>query len=110
MQFAVALFALFLAVASGFMLHRSPMTQNTALNGVKISLGNEEPIENVLRTFKREVNKSGHLMEMRFKEHKENNHDKRIRKRQRAILLNKLERQQQRYEAERDGFSSEYNS
>ena len=50
------------------------------LKGTKIIVSEEEPIENVLRRFKRGVNQSGHLFELRFKEFWENNHDKKKRK------------------------------
>lgn len=50
------------------------------MSATKIICGEDEPIENILRRFKRGVNQSGHLFELRFKEHWENAHDKRKRK------------------------------
>ena len=52
----------------------------TPVNAVKIILSEDEPIESVLKRFKRGVNQSGHLFELRFKEKWENAHDKRKRK------------------------------
>ena len=79
------------------------------MNSVKIVVSEEEPIENVLRRFKRSVNQSGHLMELRFKEEWENAHDKRKRKRERNLVLNKIERTNMQYENRAQGIS-EYNS
>jgi ribosomal protein S21 len=50
------------------------------LNSIKIVCSEDEPIENILRRFKRGVNQSGHLFDLRFKERHENNHDKKKRK------------------------------
>ena len=69
----------------------------------------DEPIENVLRRFKKSVNQSGHLMELRFKEEWENAHDKRKRKAERVQVLNKIERTNAKYERRAEGVS-EYNS
>ena len=77
--------------------------------GIKIIVNEEEPIENVLRRFKKSVNQSGHLMELRFKEEWENAHDKRKRKKERCSQLNRIERTNLKYEAKNDGVS-EYNS
>ena len=52
----------------------------SALNAVKVIVSEDEPIESILRRFKRGVNQSGHLFELRFKEHWENAHDMRKRK------------------------------
>ena len=77
--------------------------------GIKIMVTEEEPIENVLRRFKKSVNQSGHLMELRFKEEWENAHDKKKRKTERCKQLNKIERTNDKYERRYDGVS-EYNS
>lgn len=80
------------------------------MKSVKIQVNDDEPIENVLRRFKRSVNQSGHLMELRFKEEFENNFEKRKRKRERVMVLNKIERQNQQNEKMRAGVYQEYNS
>jgi len=51
-----------------------------------------------VKRFKKVVNQSGHLIELRFKETWENNHDKRKRKAERAGQLNRIERANDRYE------------
>lgn len=66
-----------------------------------------EPIENTIKRFKRAVNQSGHLMEMRHRELWETAADKRKRKLTRARQLNRIERTNDRYE---NMGSSEYNS
>lgn len=65
---------------------------------IKVALSDDEPIENAFKRFKKVVNQSGHLVELRFKEHWENAHDKRKRKAERAQVLNKIERANDRYE------------
>jgi len=47
---------------------------------IKVDVGDGEPIESALRRFKREVNKSGHLMELRHKRYFENPQQKKKRK------------------------------
>jgi small subunit ribosomal protein S21 len=81
----------------------------SALNGVKLICTEEEPIENTLRRFKRAVNQSGHLMDLRHKEQWETAADKVKRKAERARMLNKIERTNDKYERRADGVS-EYNS
>lgn len=108
----------------------------TNLKAVKLVVTDDsEPIENALKRFKRAVNQSGHLMELRHKELWETAADKRKRKAERARQLNRIERtvrvsamfcsqtlshkyahylsllskQNDRYERKHDG-SSEYNS
>ena len=66
-----------------------------------------EPIENTIKRFKRAVNQSGHLMEMRHRELWETAADKRKRKLTRARQLNRIERTNDRYE---NVGRSEYNS
>jgi ribosomal protein S21 len=61
-------------------------------------LSEDEPIENAVKRFKKVVNQSGHLMELRFKETWENAHDKRKRRAERASQLNRIERANDRYE------------
>ena len=66
-----------------------------------------EPVENTIKRFKRAVNQSGHLMEMRHRELWETAADKKKRKQERARQLQRIERTNDRYE--RQG-QSEYNS
>ena len=80
------------------------------MNGVKLIVTEqEEPIENTLRRFKRAVNQSGHLMDLRFKEQWETAADKVKRKAERARMLNKIERTNDKYDRQKEGVS-EYNS
>ena len=80
----------------------------SALNVIKLEVQDDsEPIENVIKRFKRSVNQSGHLMEMRHRELWETAADKRKRKATRARQLQRIERTNDRYE--RIG-NSEYNS
>lgn len=79
------------------------------LQSVKVVVDDDEAIEKVLKNFKREVNKSGHLFELRFREQFENNAEKRKRRRMRGQFLNKLERRNDFFERRSFG-ASEYNS
>ncbi|KAL7468132.1 hypothetical protein ACHAXS_008354 [Conticribra weissflogii] len=63
---------------------------------IKIEVGEGEPIESALRRFKREVNKSGHLMELRHKRYFENSQDRKKRKIVQARNRKRLERMQKR--------------
>lgn len=65
---------------------------------IKITLSEDEAIENATRRFKKLVNMSGHLTELRFKETWEPAQDKRKRKGERARLLDKIERTNDRYD------------
>lgn len=66
--------------------------------GVKITVvvGDGEPIESALRRFKRQVNKSGHLMELRHKRYFENPQERKKRKVKEARMRVKFERMQRR--------------
>ena len=69
----------------------------TALNvNIKVSVGEGEPIESALRRFKREVNKSGHLMDLRHKRYFENSQDRKKRKIVQARFRVRMERMQAR--------------
>ncbi|KAL7435864.1 hypothetical protein ACHAXH_004957 [Discostella pseudostelligera] len=69
----------------------------TALNvDIKILVGEGEPIESALRRFKREVNKSGHLQELRYKRYFENSQDLKKRKIVQARFRQRMERMQAR--------------
>ena len=63
---------------------------------IKVSVGDGEPIESALRRFKREVNKSGHLMELRHRRHFENSQDRKKRKVKEMRIRKKFERMQKR--------------
>mmetsp|Transcript_24687 Transcript_24687/g.24912 ORF Transcript_24687/g.24912 Transcript_24687/m.24912 type:complete len:113 (-) Transcript_24687:77-415(-) len=98
-----------ISVVNGFNINRTPLKRSAAVFGVKIVPGEDEAIENVLRRFKRGVSQSGHLAELRFKEQWENAHDKKKRKTERARMLNRIERTNDRYERRNFG-EGEYNS
>mmetsp|Transcript_11569 Transcript_11569/g.17456 ORF Transcript_11569/g.17456 Transcript_11569/m.17456 type:complete len:111 (+) Transcript_11569:91-423(+) len=69
--------------------------KGTALNGqtrVTISLNDGEPIENAIKRFKREVNKSGHLFELRHRRYFENTQERKKRKIREAGMRRRMER------------------
>ena len=68
---------------------------------IKVDVGDGEPIESALRRFKREVNKSGHLMELRHKRYFENSQEKKKRKIKEGRMRKKFERMQRRRIAQR---------
>ena len=68
---------------------------------IKVDVGDGEPIESALRRFKREVNKSGHLIELRHKRHFENSQERAKRKIKEARMRKKFERMQRRRMANR---------
>ena len=68
---------------------------------IKVDVGDGEPIESALRRFKREVNKSGHLMELRHKRYFENSQEKKKRKVKEGRLRKKFERINRRRIAQR---------
>ena len=68
---------------------------------IKVDVGDGEPIESALRRFKREVNKSGHLMELRHKRYYENSQEKKKRKIKEGRMRKKFERMQKRRIAQR---------
>jgi small subunit ribosomal protein S21 len=63
---------------------------------IKVEVGDSEPIESALRRFKREVNKSGHLMELRHRRYFENSQEKVKRKVREGRIRRKFERMQKR--------------
>jgi small subunit ribosomal protein S21 len=70
---------------------------DTSLNvKIKVNVGDGEPIESAIRRFKREVNKSGHLMELRHKRYFENKQQKMIRKIKEGRMRKKFERIQRK--------------
>ncbi len=68
---------------------------------IKVNVGDGEPIESALRRFKRAVNGSGHLMELRHKRYFENPQEKQKRKVKEARMRIKFERMQRRRMANR---------
>ena len=68
---------------------------------VKVVVGDGEPVESALRRFKREINKSGHLIELRHKRYFENSQDEIKRKIKEARLRKKFERMAKRRAANR---------
>mmetsp|Transcript_21188 Transcript_21188/g.29685 ORF Transcript_21188/g.29685 Transcript_21188/m.29685 type:complete len:109 (-) Transcript_21188:128-454(-) len=81
---------------------KSAANTNSALGvSVKIDVGEGEPIESALRRFKREVNKSGHLMTLRHKRYFENSQERKKRKIKEARMRKRLERMNRRRMANR---------
>jgi small subunit ribosomal protein S21 len=109
MQVVVLVLVVALGVTVAFVRPNAMRTSTkSALNVIKLEVQDDsEPIENVIKRFKRSVNQSGHLMEMRHRELWETAADKRKRKATRARQLQRIERTNDRYE--RIG-NSEYNS
>lgn len=69
------------------------VSTSTALPvNIKVNVGEGEPIESALRRFKREVNKSGHLMDLRYKRYFENSQDRKKRKIVQARFRVRMER------------------
>jgi small subunit ribosomal protein S21 len=77
-------------------------SSNTALAvQIKVDIGDGEPIESALRRFKREINKSGHLMDLRHKRYFETTQAKKIRKVKEGRMRKKFERMQKRRQQQR---------
>jgi small subunit ribosomal protein S21 len=86
-------------VSRFFLLSKNSVSSkiDTALSvKIKVAVGDGEPIESALRRFKREVNKSGHLMELRHKRYFENPQQRAIRKVKEGRLRRKFERMAKR--------------
>ena len=83
----------------------------TGLNmGLKVIVNDDqEPVENIIKKFKKACNQSGHLMDLRFKEQWETAAEKKKRKATKARLLNRIERTNDKYEKRAFGVG-EYNS
>mmetsp|Transcript_2415 Transcript_2415/g.3785 ORF Transcript_2415/g.3785 Transcript_2415/m.3785 type:complete len:114 (+) Transcript_2415:84-425(+) len=113
MKLLIVTCILLIATVMGFRSRfptKTQLSSRTSLGmGVKITLNDDEPVENVLKKFKRAVNQSGHLMELRNKEQWETAAEKKKRKAAKARLLNRIERTNDRYENRSYG-ASEYNS
>ena len=73
-----------------------PSTTTELAVKIKVEVGNGEPIESALRRFKKEVNKSSHLMELRHRRYFENSQDKIKRKKKEAGMRRKFERMQRK--------------
>eukprot|EP00614_Pseudopedinella_elastica_P010839 CAMPEP_0172590216 /NCGR_PEP_ID=MMETSP1068-20121228/8649_1 /TAXON_ID=35684 /ORGANISM="Pseudopedinella elastica, Strain CCMP716" /LENGTH=125 /DNA_ID=CAMNT_0013385949 /DNA_START=90 /DNA_END=467 /DNA_ORIENTATION=+ len=91
--------ALFAGVAEAFQARptftravSAPITRVPPLNDVMVTAGDNEPVESILRRFKREVNSSGHLMELRHRRYFENSQDIKKRKIKEARRRVKMER------------------
>lgn len=63
---------------------------------IRVDVGDGEPIESALRRFKRAVNKSGHMMELRHKRYFENSQERQKRKIREAGMRRKFERMARR--------------
>ena len=63
---------------------------------ITVTVGDGEPIESALRRFKREVSKSGHLIELRHRKTFENSQERKKRKIKEGRLRRKFERMQKR--------------
>jgi small subunit ribosomal protein S21 len=68
---------------------------------IKVMVRDGEPVDSALRRFKREVNKSGHLMELRHRKHFENSQEKAKRKIREGRMRRKFERMQARRMSQR---------
>ncbi|KAL9178859.1 hypothetical protein ACHAXT_003990 [Thalassiosira profunda] len=90
--------AVLAAVATAFVPASTPLVRSaTALPvKIKVEVGEGEPIESALRRFKREVNKSGHLMDLRYKRYFENSQERKKRKIVQARFRKRMERMQAR--------------
>uniref|UniRef100_A0A7S2RCI3 30S ribosomal protein S21 n=1 Tax=Eucampia antarctica TaxID=49252 RepID=A0A7S2RCI3_9STRA len=95
----LAMLAALMAISTTQAFAPMPIRTNTGvvstseLNvSVKIDVGEGEPIESALRRFKREVNKSGHLMELRHRRHFENSQERKKRKIVQARIRKRFER------------------
>ena len=87
----------FLFVVLLFCFHTVAAPTSTELAvKIKVAVGDGEPIESAIRRFKREVNKSGHLMELRHRRHFENSQDRKKRKIKEGRMRKKFERLQRR--------------
>ncbi|KAL3941934.1 MAG: hypothetical protein SGBAC_003790 [Bacillariaceae sp.] len=88
--------------AQAFAPQQISRPSTTELNvKVAITVGDGEPIESALRRFKREVNKSGHLMELRHRRTFENSQEKKKRKVKEGRMRIKFERIQRKRMANR---------
>lgn len=59
---------------------------------IQVNVGDGEPVESAMRRFKRAVQNSGHLMELRHKRYFENSQEKKKRKIKQGRLRRKFER------------------
>eukprot|EP01031_Cornospumella_fuschlensis_P038577 gene38577-46895_t len=66
-------------------------------------IGEDEPLDSAVKRFRRQVRNSGHLMDMRYKEHWETAQAKKKRKAENARRQNKYERMNDRFERKRLG-------
>jgi len=73
-----------------------PSQSSSLTMDVKVVAGEGEAMESLLRRFKREVNKSGHLMELRHRRYFEDSQDLKKRKIKEQRRRMKMERMQNR--------------
>merc|ERR1719261_1935066 len=100
-RLTVLLVALVAAMAQAFAPNVTPVTRSAAVPTalpvkVKVEVGEGEPIESALRRFKRQVNQSGHLMELRHRRYFENSQERKKRKIVQARFRKRMERMQAR--------------
>lgn len=74
-------------------------TEDLSLNDVRYELEEEESIDDALRYFKQACSQSGHLQTLRHKDMFENKTEKRKRKREQARFLDRIERNNDRFES-----------
>lgn len=111
---AAVIILLQLEQASAFLgsynLAKSVCSAPTHLSmGIKVVCKEDEPVESMIRRFKRAVSGSGKMAELRYKEEWETAAERKKRKHAKARLLNRIERTNDRYENRAYG-GSEYNS
>uniref|UniRef100_A0A7R9UG78 30S ribosomal protein S21 n=1 Tax=Pinguiococcus pyrenoidosus TaxID=172671 RepID=A0A7R9UG78_9STRA len=80
----------FLALARAFVPPVKPVAPKTALNVVKVNVGEEEPIEDALRRFKRAVLRSGHMQLLRRRRTFEKNPERKKRLRQERDRVDRI--------------------
>jgi small subunit ribosomal protein S21 len=77
---------------------------------IKIIIEDEDaPFDEVLKSFKRLVNQSGHLQELRHRDHWETAADKKKRKAERLRVVKRIERTNDKY-ARRSSSGYEYST
>merc|ERR1719384_599286 len=78
-------------------LNAVPSTSSTQVGvSIKVEVNAGEPIESAIRRFKREVNNSGHLMELRHRRYFETTQEKKKRKIKEARMRIRFERMKKR--------------
>lgn len=80
-----------------------------SLNDIKYELEEEESVDDALRYFKQACSQSGHLQTLRNKDQFENPTEKRKRKKEQARFLERIERNNDRYENNYSNTNTAYN-